>query len=318
MKKAAFLGYALLLVVGCGSSDSGTNPVDSAPPSVTLSADQTNVHTTGSVLLTATAHDNVGVKSVEFYEGTSLLGSATQSPFTQSVDYTLADNGAHSYHAVAIDAAGNKGTSATKTIDVAIPSLPRFDGFDDGVIDSTQWSVADPWQNTQGSTVEEKNGQLEMFIPGTATGGTFGEGVSTVCQIVGDFDIQVDYKLLEWPANNGVRAAIGLYKTMERVSFATYEFNGKESYAADHVGSILVAATTDTTGTLRLTRVGDVWSSYYKQGTDWILLNQTTQAFTDPKSITLAVWSDASTFQHHDVRMAFDNFQVNIATDTCQ
>lgn len=303
----------VLFLFGCGGNKT-TNPKDSTAPTVTLSADRDTVDTSGSVLLTATASDNLGVETVEFYEGATLLATLTQAPYTHTVDYTVGDNGEHSYHAVALDAAGNTGTSGVKTVTVAIPSLPLFDDFNDGETDPTQWQLVDDWNNDQGVTIEEKNGRLEAFIPASATGSVFGRTLTTVCKIVGDFDVQVDYQVLDWPANNGVRAAIGVHLTTERVSFAAGEFNGKESYAADHVGSISVVETTDTAGTLRLTRVGDVWSSWYKEGGNWVLLKESTQSFTDAVSIKLGVWSDNTTFGHQDVRIAFDNFQVNTAT----
>ncbi len=93
---------------------------DTTPPTVSLASSSSNVTAAGSVTLTATATDNVGVSKVEFYEGTTLLGTKTAAPYTQSIAYTSTNNGSHSYTAKAYDAAGNVTTSTAVTITVNI------------------------------------------------------------------------------------------------------------------------------------------------------------------------------------------------------
>jgi nitrite reductase/ring-hydroxylating ferredoxin subunit len=93
---------------------------DTTPPTVSLAASSTNVTAAGSVTLTATATDNVGVSKVEFYEGTTLLGTKTAAPYTQSIAYTSSNNGSHGYTAKAYDAAGNVTTSTAVSVTVNI------------------------------------------------------------------------------------------------------------------------------------------------------------------------------------------------------
>ena len=56
--------------------------------------------------------------------------------------------------------------------------------------------------------MNEHDGHLEFTFPPTSTpGGTydnFGGHVGTLCKFPGDFDAQVDFHLVEWPASNGL------------------------------------------------------------------------------------------------------------------
>ena len=108
---------AVAVVVNIGQ------PADTTPPTVSLSSSSLNVTAAGSITLTATASDNVGVTKVEFYDGATLLGSKTAAPYTQSVALTNADNGTHAYTAKAYDAAGNTRASTPATsVVVNIPA----------------------------------------------------------------------------------------------------------------------------------------------------------------------------------------------------
>lgn len=70
-----------------------------------------------SVALTATASDTDGtIARVEFYSGTTLLGTDTSSPY--SFTWSSAAAGTYSLTAVAYDNAGATGTSAARTITV--------------------------------------------------------------------------------------------------------------------------------------------------------------------------------------------------------
>lgn len=108
------IGALLLVMAAC------TPAGDSTKPTVALSASSTNVTAAGDVTLTASAADNVGVTKVEFYDGSSLIGTKTTSPYTQTVSFTVADNGSKSYTAKAFDAAGNSETSAAIAVTVNI------------------------------------------------------------------------------------------------------------------------------------------------------------------------------------------------------
>lgn len=107
------------LLTACGP-DGGVTPPDTTAPRVTLQVSPTTVTALGSVTLTATASDNVGVTRVDFYRGSTLLGTDTSAPYTATDSVTASDNGTLTYSATATDAAGNSGTSPAVTVAVSI------------------------------------------------------------------------------------------------------------------------------------------------------------------------------------------------------
>jgi endoglucanase len=95
---------------------------DPTAPTASLTSSAASVTAAGSITLTATATDNVGVVRVDFFDGATLLGSDTTAPYSLVVNLTVANNGPRPYTAKAFDAAGNPGTSNVVTVMVSIPS----------------------------------------------------------------------------------------------------------------------------------------------------------------------------------------------------
>jgi hypothetical protein len=86
----------------------------------------------GSITLSATASDNVGVTHVEFYRDSGiLLGSDTTSPYSMSFDTTAIADGSHGFYAKAYDAAGNASLSASVSVTISnfTASAPELIGF---------------------------------------------------------------------------------------------------------------------------------------------------------------------------------------------
>lgn len=105
-----------------------TVQADTQPPTVSLVGDLASPVTSAQTLtLTATAADDVGVTQVDFYDGPVLLGSDALAPFTRVVALGASTNGAHSFTAVAHDAAGHSTSSAPFALTVAIvPTISSF------------------------------------------------------------------------------------------------------------------------------------------------------------------------------------------------
>jgi hypothetical protein len=87
----------------------GASGGDTTPPSVSASESGSS----GTITLSATASDNVGVTRVEFSVDGSLKGTDTTSPYSITLDSTTLANGSHSLIARAYDAAGNNTASTT-------------------------------------------------------------------------------------------------------------------------------------------------------------------------------------------------------------
>jgi len=84
-----------------------SSSTDTTAPTATASESGT----TGTITLSATATDNVGVTKVEFYIDGALVGSDTTSPYSVTYNSANLANGTHSLVAKAYDAAGNIGSS---------------------------------------------------------------------------------------------------------------------------------------------------------------------------------------------------------------
>jgi RHS repeat-associated protein len=92
------------------------------PPTVTLTAPANNATFTGlaNITLTATAKDSGGsVKQVAFYNGNTLIGTATASPYT--VTWSAVPPGTYQVTAIATDNQGETSTTPANTITVTNP-----------------------------------------------------------------------------------------------------------------------------------------------------------------------------------------------------
>ena len=104
--------------VGSSSNVSVTVLNDTTAPVVSLSSPGNNSTLSGTVAVTASASDNVGVTRVEFYGDGALLSAGNVAPYSYSWNTTLLANGSHTLSAKAYDATGNVGQSATFTVAV--------------------------------------------------------------------------------------------------------------------------------------------------------------------------------------------------------
>ena len=119
----------------------GAGGGDTTPPTVSASESGSS----GTITLSASASDNVGVTKVEFYVDNVLKATSTSSPYQASIDSTTLSNSTHSLVAKAYDAAGNVGTSSAVSFSVANSSgtateLVKNNSFESGTTSWTQTS----------------------------------------------------------------------------------------------------------------------------------------------------------------------------------
>lgn len=98
---------------------------DTTPPVITLTSPQTGSTVNGTIVLTATASDASGLNKVDFYNGSTLLGSDSTAPFSYSLDTTKLVNGSLSLKAIATDNAPNANTATSAAVIVTI-SNPAY------------------------------------------------------------------------------------------------------------------------------------------------------------------------------------------------
>ncbi|HLL01490.1 MAG TPA: S8 family serine peptidase [Myxococcaceae bacterium] len=92
---------------------------DTTAPSTSLTAPTGGATLSGTATVSADASDNVGVSKVDFFAGSTLIGSDTTSPYSVSWNTAGVANGSYSITSKAYDAAGNVGTSAAVSVTVS-------------------------------------------------------------------------------------------------------------------------------------------------------------------------------------------------------
>jgi hypothetical protein len=146
------------------------------------------------------------------------------------------------------------------------------DDFDDGVLNITIWHQI---ATGTGIDIAERNGRLEIeFAADGVPGGEFnvlGAHYGTQCRFPGDFDVRVDYTLLDWPAANGVYVALNAWFTRPpQLAVVRQSQAWGEEYASFWGGKTSNRRTADTTGSLRIKRVGTRFTTYHKSGRTWL------------------------------------------------
>lgn len=103
---------------------------DRTAPTVSITSPTNNASVSGTVSISASASDNVGVSVVTFFVDNVSIGTKTTAPYTASWNTAGAASGSHVIKVTAQDAAGNisnasiqVGINATSTGDIAAPSV---------------------------------------------------------------------------------------------------------------------------------------------------------------------------------------------------
>lgn len=202
----------------------------------------------------------------------------------------------------------------------ALPTPVLADDFNDNVLSSAMWTAA---VYGSGPAIAETNQRLEIRHPAHAAGDPFGAEAKSICRLVGDFDIQVDYLLTAWPQANGIRLGLAVNpgdSKVARISFVGgdgipgYPNEVYLTHFADGLGGI--TGTGDLAGQLRLVREGGLLTGYYLGAGGWVALH-TGPGTAGAVSVALRSWSHSQVFKHEEVRVAFDNFRVNRGTVVC-
>lgn len=133
-------------------------PTDTTPPVVALTSPTDGTTLSGNVLVAATATDDVGVVGVQFMLDSANLGIADlTSPYSLTWITTATSNGAHTLTAVAMDAAGNLGTSLPCIVTVDNPTTETIWGTGspgaDVAADGSAWTLGTKFSVTAAGKV---------------------------------------------------------------------------------------------------------------------------------------------------------------------
>jgi WD40-like Beta Propeller Repeat len=190
------------------------------------------------------------------------------------------------------------------------PGPPYLESFDNNAINPAFWQVFAPGSSSIGAAL--LNQRLEMTMGADAvSSGPFGVQAASRCLLQGDFDLQVDYSLLDWPTASGVTVALGAEPDNAVGRSGATPTTGERYFAYfPGFGDGAQLLTSDLQGSLRLVRTGTSSTGYVLSGGGWTpILTRSTNL--DEELITLTLFSDDVSFGHQNVKVAFDNFRLN-------
>jgi pimeloyl-ACP methyl ester carboxylesterase len=188
------------------------------------------------------------------------------------------------------------------------------DDFNYDCLDNGLWDTAINPTGGRGGGVRVVNQRLEVTLNAGATN----VGIRSICSVAGDFDVQVDFKLLQWSSNNRQGLSIGAVDLgqgpfgINRI--ARFSERGDFYHMVLPAGVTAFVSTSATSGALRLARTGTTLRAYYGDGATFKVLG-TTQVSTAPTRFAL----NGGLFRSDAIpaSFAFDNFIVTSGTPTC-
>jgi hypothetical protein len=185
------------------------------------------------------------------------------------------------------------------------------DNFNDNTLDSLLWSSF----LTGGiGSVSETNQRLEVTI----TGNNDSAGATLRWLALGNFDFRASYTMLTnidgFSTDQDESGAAVLAFTPEPIFAARFpgsvmDLPGPQGVYAGAEGDTLFygyALTSDQSGRLRVTRVGNLYTAYYWGAGDWIALGSGTSTRTGPADLHLGAFADGDA----TVSAAFDDFYL--------
>jgi|GEM_PF-4091625 len=185
------------------------------------------------------------------------------------------------------------------------------DDFSGPNIDQRFWTPS----ASKDCSVTQSDGQMVLTIGPNASGDKFEAECQSTWGIKGDFDMRVDYELLDWPEGNGVRIGMSsLGKSIQRTSVGSSEPTPDAPYdmvAADfgENGRDLYRNSSKR-GSMRLVRSGKYLLGYHRETGDWKLVYGAAVGDFDLPWVIISAWTHDYAFSHQQVRIAFTNFTV--------
>jgi Tol biopolymer transport system component len=210
----------------------------------------------------------------------------------------------------------------TNETEISTPRAPYLDTFSGDRIDPFWGSFV----AGTGPTIAETNGRLEVSVPSDTLNdpvlGYTSLGVAARCDLLGDFDVQVDYQLLQWPPASGVNVDFDTFDVVngsygDVYGMFVFDPGGGTGISTHFPGPLnTFVSAPEASGTLRFVRVGATLTAYRLTLAGWSAIQSTSDPANE-KAVNLSVFSNAPQFSHPDVMVAYDNFLVNSGTFSC-
>ena len=184
------------------------------------------------------------------------------------------------------------------------------ENFDNNQYNQNLW-----WVESMGDGVTSvvTNNSLQITLP-ASVGGTLYMGLmGGAFTLSGDFEMVVDFDLLDWPSNN--QAQIGL-SINQANDFSIFRRSGSVNEGGEKYFTMIKNVYAEkrpvsgTSGKLRMKRTGNTMEGAYWDGADWIVVG----SGTDPSlgadvSVHLSLNRDTP-FSGPIVKGAFDNISL--------
>jgi len=255
---------------------------DSTPPTVSITSPAANATVAGTVILSATASDSVGVASVQFKVDNANTGAAiTTAPYNTTLNTTALSDGNHTITAVATDTVGNTATSAGILVKVsnagaAIPAITSLSPTS-GPVGTPVTIAGSNFGATQGTSTVTFNGTTATATSWSASSisTTVPSGASTGSVIVtvagagsNGVNFTVTAAVPSITSLNPASGAVGTPVTIAGANFgatqgtSTVTFNGTPATATNwSASSIKVTVPSGATSGNVLVTVGGVASN---------------------------------------------------------
>lgn len=176
------------------------------------------------------------------------------------------------------------------------------------------------WNMGQGITAQVANNRWEVTVGGNGYAGLNGWGFT----LIGDFEMMVDFTLINWPEANGTQLTIGTFDAshqsqvqVARANTRTPTITGVEQYFAFIMGDNHATDISGPTegGTLRLVRIGNMMEGSYWNGAGWVtILSATNPNLGKRVGVSMGIGPYANNYSGISAIAAFSNIRINYTT----
>ena len=214
---------------------------------------------------------------------------------------------------------------ASSAVDVSTPKTPLMDTFSGAQLNHDIWNGPFAIGGGTSASMTQANDELEVSIPSTApldpALGFISIAVNSQCTLAGAYDVQVDYRLLQWPDPVGVNVGFATNTSDFAFNYGMFVFDpgggtGLSTGFPGGPGSNTFIPSVPPIGTLRLKRDGSTITAYRLTDTGWSAI-QSTDGTTANQEVSLDVFSNAAPGTNGDVKIAYDNLRVSSGTFSC-
>lgn len=214
----------------------------------------------------------------------------------------------------------------TILITVFLPSLSlAYNGTITETFANNQYNTS-LWRLAQdlgtGATAQVTNNRLEVTVAGY---GAITFNSNHGFTLIGDYEILIDFTLINWPENNATKVGLGtslahetdtIWPSVERANAPWDTQNGPEVYYTSMTYFQDVKLTGPTSsGTLRLVRTGNKVDGFYWNGSAWQSAGAGTDASYGARvAVNMWICPNGHTYSGISAKAAISNIRVNYTT----